>query len=115
MNLGFEPLKLDRGMDGDLLSELSIFMKDANDRSFMGVKNNSSSDNIESCELMVMDANPIDLAVSLVEHTHVRAYKATIGPPVHNLTGGLVCSDINILFMDLGNSIGGCLGSSLVG
>ena len=61
-----------RGMDGAPLSQVSIFMEDANDRSFIGVKDNSRSDSIESCELMVIDVSHIDLAVSLMEHAGVR-------------------------------------------
>ena len=75
INLGFEPIKLAIGMDGAPFSKVSIFMKDANDRSFIGDKDNSSSDNVEPCELMVIDANHIDLAVNLMEHVHVRARK----------------------------------------
>ena len=56
---------------------VSIFMEDHNDRSFIGVMDNSSNDSAESCESMVIVANNIYLAMSLVEHKHVRTHKAT--------------------------------------
>ena len=65
-----EPFHLSTSMNKPFFAKLSIFMKNPNDRCFLGVKESSSHRNSQTSQLMVIYTNNVDFPVCFLKDTH---------------------------------------------
>ena len=70
INLTVEPFHLSSSMNRSSLTKMSIFMKIPNDRSFVGVKESSSCQNIQTSQLMVIYNNNVFFCLFSVGSSH---------------------------------------------
>ena len=63
IHLAVKPFHLSSSMNRSPFSKMSIFMENSNDSSFLGVKESSSSHNIQTSLFMIINAHNIDLPV----------------------------------------------------